>query len=254
MTRIPDAVSVASLDTHRLIVAVANSGHTDVSSNLPPSGVASVLRQIADRYEERAGQCLGAFVDGVPCPVHDAPAEAPLDQADDLAAHRAQLTDALTRITPNADADGSTPPLRPAGLDALLDHLAAAMSLGDDQDVDEPDALTADAVRASLDFNDGDRDQVLATLRDVLLDTTATRTPEQALAAARILLTAHARQIAALIDAHYRETRTRSGLTRSNRGLLTGYEGARKIVARYADDLADEQALAEAADREQAEQ
>ncbi|MCO6747844.1 hypothetical protein KQH21_06615 [Streptomyces sp. IpFD-1.1] len=242
MTRIPDAVSVASLDTHRLIVAVANSGHTDVSSNLPPSGVASVLRQIADRYEEKAGQCLGAFVDGVPCPVHDAPAsvsEAALDAG---------------RHAADGAADGMRRAQRPAGLDALLDHLAAAMSLDDDQDVDEPEALTAGVVRASLDFNDGDRDQVLATLRDVLLDTTTTRTPEQALAAARILLTAHARQIAALIDAHYRAIRTESGLNRSTRGLLTGYEGARKIVARYADGLADEQALAEAADREQAEQ
>ncbi|MFD4305040.1 hypothetical protein ACFWRY_20265 [Streptomyces albidoflavus] len=242
MTRIPDAVSVASLDTHRLIVAVANSGHTDVSSNLPPSGVADVLRQIADRYEEKAGQCLGAFVDGVPCPVHDAPAsvaEAALDAG---------------RQAADGFASGTREAQRPAGLDALLDHLAAAMSLDDDQDVDEPVALTADAVRASLNFNDGDRDQVLATFRDVLLAAADDVTPEQALAAARILLTAHARQIAALIEAHYREIRTRSGLTRSNRGLLTGYEGARKIVARYADGLADEQALAEAADREQADQ
>ncbi|MGF3196723.1 hypothetical protein [Streptomyces diastaticus] len=242
MTRIPDAVSVASLDTHRLIVAVANSGHTDVSSNLPPSGVADVLRQIADRYEGKAGQCLGAFVDGEPCPVHDAPASISAAALD------------AGRQAADGYADGMREAQRPAGLDALLDHLAAAMSLDDDQDVDEPDALTAGVVRASLDFNDGDRDQVLATLRDVLLDTTTTRTPAQALAAAHILLTAHARQIAALIEAHYRETRTRLGLTRSNRGLLTGYEGARKIVTRYADGLAAEQALAEAADREQAEQ
>jgi hypothetical protein len=210
MTRIPDAVAVASLDTHRLIVAVPNEGPAEVSCNLPRPVAAGILRQLAAALDSPAGRCDTAVVTGRPCPVHD----------------------------------------RPAGLDALLDHVAAAMGPDDDEHL--ADALTADDVRAALDFNGEERDPALATLRDVLLDTTATRTPEQALAAARIILTAHARQVAALVEAHYRATRTRFGLTRSSRGLLTGYEGARKIVTAYADGLADEQALAEAAEREQA--
>jgi hypothetical protein len=42
-------------------------------------------------------------------------------------------------------------------------------------------------------------------------------------------------------------THTRWGLSRSTRGLLTGYSSARKAVTAYADGLADEQALAEGA-------
>ncbi|MCX4987144.1 hypothetical protein [Streptomyces sp. NBC_00572] len=105
--------------------------------------------------------------------------------------------------------------------------------------------LDAGTVRDALAFNDDTADQTLATLRDVLLDTSLSRTPDQALAAARILLAAHARQIEALIEAHYRATRTEWGLTRSSRGLLTGYEGARKIVAACAAGLDRDQALAE---------
>ncbi|MEV7991581.1 hypothetical protein AB0O67_06605 [Streptomyces sp. NPDC086077] len=215
MTRIPDAVAVASLDTHRLIVAVPNEGPAEVSCNLPRPVAAGILRQLAAALDGPAGRCDTAVATGRPCPVHDAP---------------------------------TTP--RPSGLDALLAHVAAAMAPDDDEH--QADALTVADVRAALDFNAEERDPALATLRDVLLDTTATRTPEQALAAARVLLEAHARQVAALLEAHYRTTRTRFGLTRSSRGLLTGYEGARKIVTAYADGLADDQALAEAAEREQA--
>ncbi|MFI2037586.1 hypothetical protein ACH470_23505 [Streptomyces bottropensis] len=198
MTRIPDAVAVASLDTHRLIVAVPNEGPAEVSCNLPRPVAASVLRQLADGLDSPAGRCETALATGHPCPVHDAP-------------------------TPRNDRR-PTAPLDPSD------------------------------VRAALDFNAGDRDQVLATLRDVLLDTEIPRGPEQALAAARILLEAHARHVAALVEAHHRATRTRWGLSRSTRGLLTGYEGARKIVTAYADGLADEQALAEGAANEQGEQ
>ncbi|QCX77653.1 hypothetical protein C9F11_20090 [Streptomyces sp. YIM 121038] len=131
---------------------------------------------------------------------------------------------------------------RPASLDTLLDHVAEHL-VADEQ----PAPLSADDVRAALAFNADDRDQVLATLRDVLLDTTATRTPEQALAAARIILTAHAQQLAALVEAERDETRTRWGLNRGSRGLLTGYSSARRTIRTYADRLADEQTLAEAA-------
>ncbi|QMP84091.1 hypothetical protein HQ601_00001 [Streptomyces phage Alderaan] len=105
--------------------------------------------------------------------------------------------------------------------------------------------LDAAAVRDALAFNDDTADQALATLRDVLLDTSLSRTPDQALAAARIVLAAHARQIEALIEAHYRATRAEWGVTRSSRGLLTGYDGARKLVAGYAAGLDRDQTLAE---------
>jgi hypothetical protein len=241
MTRIPDAVAVASLDTHRLIVAVPNEGPAEITCNLPRPVAASVLRQLADGLDSPAGRCDTAIATGRPCPVHDAP----------TSPSRA-LLDAGAEAAPAA-ARGIRNAQRPAGLDALLDHVAAAMA-DEQQAAEEPPALTVDDVRDALAFNAGDRDQVLATLRDVLLDTTATRTPEQALAAARVLLEAHARQVAAMVEAHYRATRTRWGLSRSTRGLLTGYEGARKIVTGYADGLADEQALAEGAANEQGEQ
>lgn len=221
MTRIPDSVAVASLDTHRLIVAVPNHGPAEVSCNLPRPVAASVLRQLADGLDSPAGQCETALITGRPCPVHDAPAsptEAP----------------------------------RPAGLDALLGYVAASMVDEEHQAAEEPAPLTPGDVRDALAFNADDRDQVLATLRDVLLDTTAPRDPEQALGAARIILAAHAQQLAALVEAEHTETRTRWGLNRSTRGLLTGYSNARRTIRTYADRLADEQALAEGAANEQA--
>ncbi|MEV7205737.1 MULTISPECIES: hypothetical protein [unclassified Streptomyces] len=236
MSRIPDPVVIASLDTHRLVVAVPSDGPTEILTSLPRTAAASALRQVAAQLTSPAGRCDTAVATGRPCPVHDAstsPSRALVDAGKGAA---------------EAAAEGMAQAQRPAGLSSLLAHLAAAMSPDDDQ----AEALAADDVRDALAFNADDRDPALATLRDVLLDTTSTRTPDQALAAARIILTAHARQVAALIEAHHQDTRTRFGLTRSSRGLLTGYEGARKIVTRYADGLADEQALAEGAEREQA--
>ncbi|MFE1203474.1 hypothetical protein ACFW5V_17455 [Streptomyces sp. NPDC058762] len=237
MSRIPDPVVIASLDTHRLVVAVPSNGPTEILTSLPRTAAASALHQVAAQLTSPAGRCDTAVATGRPCPVHDAP----------TSPSRA-LVDA-GKGAAEAAARGMAQAQRPAGLSALLAHLAAAMSPDDD---DQADALAADDVRDALTFNADDRDPALATLRDVLLDTTSTRTPDQALAAARIILTAHARQVAALIEAHHRDTRTRAGLTRSSRGVLTGYEVARKIVTAYADGLADEQALAEAAEREQA--
>ncbi|MEU2759368.1 hypothetical protein [Streptomyces sp. NPDC007094] len=223
MSRIPDAVSVVSLDTHRLIVAVPHEGPANVASTLPRSVAADMLRRLADHLVSPAGRCETALITGRPCPVHDAPGNRPAD-----------VDDPLDHLAAQFAAQAATPEPGPAPA---------------------PDGeLTADVVRDALAFNDDDRDQVLATLRDVLLNTSLSRTPDQALAAARILLTVHAHQIAALVEAQRSSTRTRAGLTRSTRGLLTGYEVARKIVTAYATGLADDQALAEAADREQAPQ
>jgi len=96
VARIPDAISVASLDTHCLIVAVPNDGPAEVSSSLPRPVAAGILRQLADGLERQ--QCPTALATGQPCPIHDA--------------------------TDNA-------PRRPAGLDDLLDHVAG--HLDDDQ-------------------------------------------------------------------------------------------------------------------------
>ncbi|MEU0170165.1 hypothetical protein ABZ214_32740 [Streptomyces iakyrus] len=240
MTRIPDAVAVASLDTHRLIIAVPNRGPAEVSTNLPRPVAASVLRQLADGLDGPAGQCETALITGRPCPVHDAPAS----PSEALLAAGTGAAEAAAR--------GMRKAQRPAGLDALLGYVAASMVDEEHQAADEPAPLTPGDVRDALDFNADDRDQVLATLRDVLLDTTAPRDPEQALAAARIILAAHAQQLAALVEAEHTETRTRWGLNRSTRGLLTGYSNARRTIRTYADRLADEQALAEGAANEQA--
>ncbi|URC17967.1 hypothetical protein QEN62_gp45 [Streptomyces phage AxeJC] len=50
MTSTPDAVAVASLDTHRLILTVPNDGPADVASNLPRNTVAEILRYVADQF------------------------------------------------------------------------------------------------------------------------------------------------------------------------------------------------------------
>ncbi|MFD4371519.1 hypothetical protein ACFWPY_07995 [Streptomyces sp. NPDC058527] len=222
MTRTPARLAVASLATHRLIVAVPNSGPGEVLSNLPRPDAAAMLRRLADRLDSPAGRCETAQRTGNPCPLHDA-----LDP------------------TPEAVAQAEK-----TYTQALAEQLAAQLA-GEDtapapSSAPDPDGdLDATLVRSALDFNDGEHDQALATLRDVLLGTALSRTPAQALAASRILLAAHARQIEALIEADYRAIRTRWRLTRSSRHLLTGYENARKLVAAYAAGLDRDQALAE---------
>lgn len=113
--------------------------------------------------------------------------------------------------------------------------------------------MNADDVRAALDFNSAERDPALATLRDVVLGLDDC-TPEQALAAARIILSAHTLHLAALVEAKHNDTESRWGLTRSTRGLLTGYSKARRALLTYADCLDDEQALAEGAQEQGAAQ
>lgn len=197
MTRIPDAVSVASLDTHRLIVADPNKGPAEISCNLPRPVAADVLRQLADSLDRPAGRCATAILTGRPCPVHDAG-------------------------------------------EGTVDAFARGMSKVQQDDGRRPTApLDPSDVRAALDFNRSDRDQVLAALRDVLLDTEAPRNPEQALAAARILLAAHARHLAGLVEAEHDATRNKWGLNRSTRGLLTGFSSARRTIRAYADRLAE---------------
>ncbi|MFI6148661.1 hypothetical protein [Streptomyces sp. NPDC051109] len=51
MTRTPHVVTVASLDTHRLIVTLPNQGPADVHSNLPRATAAALLRHLADELD-----------------------------------------------------------------------------------------------------------------------------------------------------------------------------------------------------------
>ncbi|MFE2140319.1 hypothetical protein ACFXA3_00905 [Streptomyces sp. NPDC059456] len=51
MSRTPDVVTLVSLDTHRLIVALPNRGPADVRSNLPRATAAGVLRHLADELD-----------------------------------------------------------------------------------------------------------------------------------------------------------------------------------------------------------
>ncbi|MEU3917094.1 hypothetical protein [Streptomyces sp. NPDC029004] len=57
MTRTPDAVAVASLDTHRLIVAVPNDGPADMACNLPrPVAARKLLDAHAHGFDKQTQQ------------------------------------------------------------------------------------------------------------------------------------------------------------------------------------------------------
>jgi len=193
MTRIPDAVAVASLDTHRLIVAVPNEGPADVACNLPRPVAANILRQLAASIEGPAGHCDTALATAAPCPIHDAPVP------------------------------------RPAGLDALL--AAVADQLPDEEQ--QAPTNWVDDVRGALAFNEGEQHPAVITLRDVLLDD-APRTPEQALAAALVILAAHTRELSALAGRDADEYRAEHGVNRGTRGLITGMAHTRKLLDRHA--------------------
>ncbi|MFE2141946.1 hypothetical protein ACFXA3_09370 [Streptomyces sp. NPDC059456] len=64
MTRTPDVVTVASLDTHRLIVTLPNQGPADVRSNLPRATAAAMLRRLADELD---AEQLRAALPGEAC-------------------------------------------------------------------------------------------------------------------------------------------------------------------------------------------
>jgi hypothetical protein len=201
VTRIPDAVAFASLDTHRLIVTVPNEGPADVACNLPRPVAADILRQLANSLEGPAGACDTALATAEPCPLHDAPVP------------------------------------RRAGLDALLDHLAAAMGTAEEQ----PATDWVDDVRSALAFNEDAEHPTVITLRDVLLDD-APRSPEQALAAARVLLAAHTRELSALARRDTDAYRDEHGVNRGTRGLLTGMQHTRRLLDDHAATLDDQAA------------
>lgn len=138
MPGIPDAISVASPDTHCLIVAVPHDGPAEISSNLPRPVAADVLRQIADQLEAGASSCGRARATGKPCPVHDRPAS---PSADLLAAG----ADA-----PAAFARGIARARRPDGLNKLLAAVAEQLPADDtDQAAGGPDEPTMPEHRAA---------------------------------------------------------------------------------------------------------
>ncbi|MFF9146343.1 hypothetical protein ACF1BN_15930 [Streptomyces sp. NPDC014861] len=86
---IPDRVDVASMRTHRLVLAVALDGTAHLDTRLGPEGTARLLRSTADHLTDRPGECVhDLLTGGAPCPVHHtppAPAAEPTDGG--LSAH-----------------------------------------------------------------------------------------------------------------------------------------------------------------------
>ncbi|MGW6846698.1 hypothetical protein [Streptomyces sp. NPDC054958] len=142
----PDVVTVASLDTHRLIVTLPNQGPADVRSNLPRATAAAMLRRLADELNAEQplavlpGEAFAALTQRLTRRTR--PAEAARHTADALAHHTRELADMLAAAldrgipaeAPSAGrylvsmlrshaADLDSPPRAPA--DNVL-HLAAA--------------------------------------------------------------------------------------------------------------------------------
>ncbi|UUU44099.1 hypothetical protein [Streptomyces sp. NBC_00162] len=99
MTRTPDIVTLASLDTHRLIVTLPNQGPANVRSNLPRATAAAMLRRLAD--ELNAEQPLAVLPGDVFASLtqrltrRHRPAEAARHAADALAHHTRELANML---------------------------------------------------------------------------------------------------------------------------------------------------------------
>ncbi|MFJ3728180.1 hypothetical protein ACIPYQ_37215 [Streptomyces sp. NPDC090045] len=99
MNRTPDVVTLASLDTHRLIVTLPNQGPADVRSNLPRATAATLLRRLADELD--AEQLLPALPGKAFATLaqqltrRHRPAEAARHTADALAHHTRELADML---------------------------------------------------------------------------------------------------------------------------------------------------------------
>lgn len=241
MPRIPDAITVAGPDTHCLVVAVPYDGVAEVSSSVPRPVAARILRNLADGLEQQP--CPTSLATGQPCPVHDRPARAGVDALLDAVA--AQLPAEAERCencghAPHGHAEHATDP------SALTDcpHCPCAAELREmnGEEPAKPAEDWVDDVRSALAFNAPDAEAALATLRDVLLDT-APRTPAQALAAARVLLAAHARELAEQTRklAQERGAEMRERGDRSRVATCAGMHAVRRHLADHADRL-DEQA------------
>lgn len=102
MTRTPDAIAVASLDTHRLIVTVPNDGPADVASNLPRPVAAAALRQLADQLDAEQplaalpGEALAALTQKLAH--HFSEEAAAMHAANALAHHTRECANMLTAV------------------------------------------------------------------------------------------------------------------------------------------------------------
>ncbi|GHI69994.1 hypothetical protein Snoj_39120 [Streptomyces nojiriensis] len=107
MTRTPDAVTLASLDTHRLIVTLPNQGPADVRSNLPRATAAAMLRRLADELDTEQllpappGEAFATLTQQLTR--RHRPAEAARLAADALAHHTRELADMLTAALDRGD-------------------------------------------------------------------------------------------------------------------------------------------------------
>ncbi|MER6257132.1 hypothetical protein ABT224_37970 [Streptomyces sp. NPDC001584] len=95
----PDVVTLASLDTHRLIVTLPNQGPADVRSNLPRATAAAMLRRLADELDAEQllpalpGEAFATLTQQLTrC---NRPADAARHAADALAHHTRELADML---------------------------------------------------------------------------------------------------------------------------------------------------------------
>ncbi|WP_328792659.1 MULTISPECIES: hypothetical protein [unclassified Streptomyces] len=113
MNRAPDIVTLASLDTHRLIVTLPNQGPIDVRSNLPRATAAAMLRRLANELD--AEQLLPALPGEAFATLtqqltrRHRPAEAARLAADALAHHTRELANMLA-----AALDGGMPAEAPS--------------------------------------------------------------------------------------------------------------------------------------------
>jgi hypothetical protein len=115
-------------------------------------------------------------------------------------------------------------------------HRAAQAAADEHQDEEQADPAD---VRDALAFNAAEPSPALATLRDVLLDT-APHTPHTAYAAARILLAAHARELANRAEQHITDHRIAEPTGRSVRALRTGMGSIRRLITQQAERLDDQ--------------
>lgn len=130
------------------------------------------------------------------------------------------------------------------GHDDSIDHLYPVPATP----VPEPDTTAqqltppaediAQNIRNALRFNADTASPALATVRDLIL-TLPGSTPATALASARVVLAAHTRELAALVNAEIRADRARrpGAQPRSAYAHRGGMMSARQRLDRYADDL-----------------
>ena len=150
------------------------------------------------------------------------------------------LSDVAQQFAVEAAAEAIVEEQRTEATQAALDRLLAYTRAHDESALDDeeqqPESDWVDDVRAALAFNAPEAETALATFRDVLLNDTP-RAPEQALAAARIILAAHTRELSAAVRQHADDYREQHSVTRSTRGLLVGMGNVRRMLDHRADHL-----------------